>query len=303
MSAQVAVDEAEVELSERAAAEKECAGDVARLALGKEQLEDLRDRARALRPFEHAKHPAPLEDVVAQLTDIRSSVAEVKAKRMAVLRATQKLTALAKEEQVADADRLEGEGSAAAWRATTAIMRRAQRHIAEGALTAMRAGANAVLSGCGIDLAMEVTWGREGKGLADACDACGRPLPASTKVRACPACGEARGPKVVPRLDVLPTSTSGGAMDLAGVAFQLAASAWLRRQRGCAWGAAFIDEPFGTLDAANRRALANHLAVMLPRYGFRQSIVVSHTQETIHALPGRIVVVGGTDGSRLEVEA
>lgn len=302
-SARVALAEYEDELAIRAGAEKECAGDATALTLGKEQLEDLRERARALRPHEHAKHPAPLEAVAEQLAEIRSSAAEVKAKRMAVLRAQQKLSALAKEEEVAAAEHRDADAAAGAWRATTAVMRRAQRHIAEGALAAMRAGANAVFAGCGIDLALEVSWGREGKGPADACDACGRPLPASAKVRACPSCGEARGPKVVQRLDVLPTSTSGGALDLAGVAFQLAASAWLRRQRGCAWGTALIDEPFGALDAANRRALANHLAAMLPRYGFRQSIVVSHTQETAHALPGRIVVIGGADGSRLEVEA
>ena len=58
-----------------------------------------------------------------------------------------------------------------------------------------------------------------------------------------------------------------------------------------------LDEPFSQLDAGNRRAFATHLAAMLSgRYGFSQSFVVSHNQETVAMLPGRIEIT--SDGGR-----
>ena len=68
---------------------------------------------------------------------------------------------------------------------------------------------------------------------------------------------------MVHRLDIELSDRSGAAEDLAGAAFQLSASAWLRSERNSAWSVALLDEPFSQLDAGNRRAFATHLAAML----------------------------------------
>ena len=46
-------------------------------------------------------------------------------------------------------------------------------------------------------------------------------------------------------------------------------------------------------------ALAVHLAGMLGRGAFRQGLVIAHTPAAMDALPGRIVVTGGPDGSTI----
>ena len=173
----------------------------------------------------------------------------------------------------------------------------AQRRVAERAMLAIEDGANALLRECGIDLTVGVRWSREGEGLAKACDACGTPFPTSAKAKQCATCNADRGPLVVHRLDIELSDRSGAAEDLAGAAFQLSASAWLRSERNSAWSVALLDEPFSQLDAGNRRAFATHLAAMLSgRYGFSQSFVVSHNQETVAMLPGRIEIT--SDGGR-----
>lgn len=175
----------------------------------------------------------------------------------------------------------------------------AQRRIAERALTTIEADANALLSECGIDLSVKIVWAREAAtGLATSCDSCGAAFPSSQRVKEC-ACGAKRGPKLTEKLDVEMSDRSGAAEDLAGMAFHLAAAAWLRRERGAAWSVALIDEPFGSLDEANRTALSTHLARMLrSRYGFEQAFVVSHDRETTDALPGRIIIEADAEGSR-----
>jgi DNA repair exonuclease SbcCD ATPase subunit len=176
----------------------------------------------------------------------------------------------------------------------------AQRRVAELALRGIEDGANAMLRECGIDLSVEVRWSREGQGLAKACDACGSPFPASARVKRCERCGAERGQLTVNRLELDLSDRSGAAEDLAGAAIQLSASAWLRGERASGWGTALLDEPFGQLDAANRRAFATHLAAMLRgRYGFEQALVVSHTADTTHMLPGRIEITN--DGGRATV--
>lgn len=173
----------------------------------------------------------------------------------------------------------------------------AQKTAAELALADIEQGANGLLRDAAIDLTIEVRWGREGKGLATHCDACGSPFPKSARVKDCTHCGEKRGKKTIDRLDIELSDRSGAAEDLAGVAFQLAAGAWLRNARSTPWSAAFIDEPFGALDETNRRALASHLTAMLRgRYGFEQAFVVAHDRGIMDAMPGRIVVQGQPGG-------
>lgn len=179
----------------------------------------------------------------------------------------------------------------------------AQQRIAEAALGEIEQGANALLRDAGIDLSVTMRWSREAaSGLAVTCDACGAPFPASQRVKRCERCGAERPPKTVEKLDVDLSDRSGAAEDLAGAALQLAASAWLRRERDVRWSVALIDEPFGALDEANRRAFAAHLVKMLRgRFGFEQSFIVAHSPDVLDAMPARIVVTADEYGSTLEV--
>lgn len=194
-------------------------------------------------------------------------------------------------------------GQIARHREALAILGRggAQKRLAEFALAEIEADANALLVESGIDLSLEVRWAREAAtGLARACDQCGAPFPASQRVKHCDRCKSERGPLLVEKLEVELSDRSGAAEDLAGIGFQLAAAAWLRRARGAAWSVAFLDEPFGALDEHNRRALATHLTAMLrSRYGFEQSFVVAHDRGVMDALPARIEIVGDANGSRV----
>jgi hypothetical protein len=167
----------------------------------------------------------------------------------------------------------------------------AQRRVAERAMREIEEGANYALEECGIDLRVEVRWSREGQGVARQCDECGQPFPSSLKVKQCGRCGAERGALLIHKLDLALSDRSGAAEDLAGAALQLAASAWLRAERGSAWGTAIIDEPTAQLDAGNRRAFMRHLAAMLRgRYAFEQALVVSHDPAATSMLPGRILV-------------
>lgn len=180
----------------------------------------------------------------------------------------------------------------------------AQQRVAEAALAEIREGANALLREAGIDLSVAMTWARDGQGLAATCDACGAAFPPSQRVKRCERCGAERGQKLVERLDVELSDRSGAAEDLAGAALQLAATAWLRAERGVRWSVALIDEPFGALDEANRRAFAAHLAVMLRgRFGFEQAFVISHSPDATDAMPAKIVVSANEYGSTLRVDA
>lgn len=178
----------------------------------------------------------------------------------------------------------------------------AQREVAESALAKIELGANQLLQAAGIDLQVKVSWAREGKGLATHCDACGAAFPKSQTAKVCAVCGAARGPKVVEKLTLEPNDRSGAADDIAGLAFQLSASAWLRRERMAAWSVACIDEPFGQLDRANARALSAHLHAMIRgSFAFRQGFIVAHDQSIMEALPARVQIKGSEQGSTLEV--
>lgn len=179
----------------------------------------------------------------------------------------------------------------------------AQRDVAEGELARISEGANTLLEQAGIDLGIEVSWAREASGLARYCD-CGQAFPSSQRVKSCGRCGAERGPHTVERLDIVPSSRSGAADDLAGLAVQLSAAAWLRGRRGSAWSTVLVDEPFGALDAANRRALSEHLhALLRGRYAFEQAFLVAHDRAIMDAMPRKVIVCGQRDGhSTLRVE-
>ncbi len=176
----------------------------------------------------------------------------------------------------------------------------AQRVLAQRALEAIEHGANVLLGESGIDLSVSLSWSRDASDqLAPVC-ACGYQYSGQREKR-CPECREPRGPKQIDALDVELSDRSGAAEDLAGIALQLGAAAWLREEHAIPWSVAVIDEPFGALDERNRRQFSAHLASMLAsRYGIEQAFVIAHSSDVVDALPNRIQIVA--DATRSWVE-
>lgn len=181
-----------------------------------------------------------------------------------------------------------------------ALLARAPRRLAEGALHLIAREANGILSSAGVELSLGVSWERATKDPAETCDACGAALPRSARVKEC-GCGEARGQKRVRRLDVDLSARSGAAEDLAGLALSLAAGTWLRGERGSGFGLALLDEVGSQLDRSHRRMMAQHLPRMLGAARVEQALVVSHSPESVLSLPGRIVVRSDGKWARVEV--
>jgi len=179
----------------------------------------------------------------------------------------------------------------------------AQREIASGYLAEIEVGANDLLGGAGIDLAVKARWGREGGGLATHCQSCGQPFPLSQKVKECAFCGSVRGPKMIEKLELeLSRASDGAAEDIAGLAMQLSAAAWLRARRQASWAAVFIDEPFAAADARIGQLLAGRLRSLLGgRFSFRQAFVISHNAGLTESMPGRIEIIREANGVRVEV--
>lgn len=178
------------------------------------------------------------------------------------------------------------------------------RIVAEEALAQIGAMANRALITSSIDLTVDVRWEREGTSIAKTCDECGAAFPSSAKVKQCERCGAPRGMNLVNKLEFVLSDVSGAANDLAGGTLQLAAGAWLLRARESQWSAALIDEPFGQLDTFHKRALSRHLASMLAsEYGYRQAFVIAHDTAVLDALPGRIEIIAGKNGSTVRVIA
>lgn len=178
----------------------------------------------------------------------------------------------------------------------------AQKEVAERVLGEVQTRANRLLLNAGIDLQVQVNWSREGDGLASHCDMCGASYPKNLSQKVCAICEAPRGPKVIEKLSLVPSDRSGAADDIAGLAFQLAASSWLRAKRSAAWAVACIDEPFGQLDQANSRALSTHMHAMIrSNYAFEQGFLVAHDAAVMSALPSRVQIVGSVRGSTLRV--
>lgn len=176
----------------------------------------------------------------------------------------------------------------------------AQKEIASAYLGEIEDGANECLGGAGIDLAVKASWGRPGTELASHCSSCGHPFPRGKRAKACEKCGEKRGPHIVEKLELEISSRSNGAAeDVAGLAMQLSAAAWLRARRQAAWSAMFIDEPFAGADARVGELLAGQLVRMLGgRYSFRQAIITSHNAALTEMMPGRILITRLKNGDR-----
>lgn len=273
------------------------------------RLESMRgEAARLIEQIESGDDTPPIEreKLRAALDRAQQAVVELRTERDAYVRAiadVEKADAeLAKIETDARAIQTELEVA----RASLAVLGKqgTQRRLAEGALSEIEARAREMLSAANIPIELAVRWAREGSGLAAACDACGAAYPTSAKVKACARCGAARGPNIVNKLEIELSNRSGAADDLAGAAIQLAASAWLREDRGSAWSVAMLDEPFSALDRSLRRSFASHLTAFLSRrYMVEQAFVISHTPDTVEQLPGRIEVVGDGAWSTARVVA
>lgn len=271
----------------------------------KERVDTMRDRVRVLhKEYKEYKERevgagVSVDEAEDAVLGLEARYSELRASHEAAVRSAKRAAdaQAAMNSAVGERDRLEDDVALAREQLLVFGRGGAQKRVAERALAEIEEGANALLRECGIDLAVEVRWSRQGEGLARACDTCGQPFPASARVKTCARCGADRGPLVVSKLDLVLSDRSGAAEDLVGASFQLSASAWLRADRKSAWGTALIDEPYGSLDEANRRSFATHLATMLAgRYGFRQSLVVSHSADAQEMMPGRVEIE--CDGGR-----
>jgi len=265
--------------------------DLERLRAEARRLKPVHDRWRELIADERSRGDAIEESRLNQQIEIDTRMAATARAALQTIETKQK-TIEACDVTIANAD-----AAAKIAAAGVAVFDRAQRVIAEGVMGDIEARANETLGSCGIELGIRIVWSREGEGFASACGACGQAFPASTKVRQCGRCGAERGPNMTNKLEIDLTDRSGCADDLGGGVLQLAASSWLRGDRGSEWGLAMLDEPFGQMDAANRRAFAGHLPAILRQSGFGQAFVIAHHSSVLDALPGRIEIESDGNGA------
>lgn len=314
-SMQVELGEAEIVLDEadaRQQAARKALDDArnaqAQLAMKEQRLVQLRAKAEELIESvdyidEHG--PAPTADEHrAQLAELDTELEQWRASVAQLTRAIEAHEAHAKELAKVDKRLQALEHDIRLHQEAVAVVGRlgAQREVAEGALGKIQRKANELLQQSGIPLQVAVRWAREGRGLAKHCEACGSAFPASQKVKVCDICGASRGPHLVEKLDIQPSDRSGAADDIAGLAFQLAASVWLRGKRSASWSSTCIDEPFGALDTANSRALSTHLhALIRGNYAFDQGFLVAHDAAVMESLPAQVKIYGGAEGAAIEV--
>ncbi len=175
----------------------------------------------------------------------------------------------------------------------------AQKRVAERAVQAIERVANRDLTTAGVALSLAVRWGRETKQPARQCPQCGSAFQGNS-AKVCAQCLAPRGMQFKPELRVRLSNVSGAATDLAGLAFRCAAFKWLRAKRQVPWSVAVLDEPFGSLDVANKRALAAHVQALVAST-FDQAFVVAHDRALLDGLQKRIVVTGRGDWSTVAV--
>ena len=296
-------DQRELEQRERVrtarAEEHHQAREAVRLRQHAEQrLRDLREEARRLKPQKEKFEAlggarAPTHDMSA-ISNAEVELERVRRHHAVLVGASKQIEAKQKQVAAIDGELAQLEQAARIAGAAATIFGKggAQRRMAEGALGDMEERANAdVLGAAGIALQVGVVWSRETQGLAAACGQCGAAFPASRRVRQCERCGAERGPQMQNRLEIEPSARSGAADDLAGFAFQIGASAWLREDRIAGWGVCMLDEPLGQCDVANRKLISAHLPGILARAGFGQGLVIAHHASILDALPGRIRIV------------
>lgn len=178
----------------------------------------------------------------------------------------------------------------------------AQRVIAERVLGTIVDNGNRKLARCEIDLSFNIVWAREGDGLADQCIKCGAPFPTSRRVKQCQRCNENRGAKLIEKSDIEFSARSGAAEDIIGGAIRLEAGSWFRLDRNSQWGVLFIDEPFGSLDEANREAFSRLILDSCSHeQGNEQAFVVAHHPDVTSILPASIIITRHHNHSTIQV--
>lgn len=280
----------------------------AELREAERKAEDLeRLRAEAVRQGERVEslrqEPVDLDAARAAYEEARREDIEHRERASVAVAAMRQAIAARREISLLEKALAMFEGKRATLAAAAKVLGRrgVRRLVAAPFLDGLGMGANAALASCGVDLSVGVKWEHEGKDPARACEECGRAFPVSAKVKACERCGAPRGRHLVERLEFELSDRSAAAEDLAGIALQLAASAYLREARGCALEMAMLDEPLGACDKHHRREMARAFVAMLSGFGYRQSLVVAHDAATQGSFPGVVLVTGGDKGSRVEV--
>jgi DNA repair exonuclease SbcCD ATPase subunit len=279
---------ARIKVAERTRAEQQLES----LRATARRLKERRDRYESLR----ALPPVPIAEQSDAITIARAE------SRLTLLRRAREANATFTARcQEVRAEVAALEATAEIPEAAALVFERARKQIAEEVLAEVEQNGNDVLATLGIDATVAVRWGREGDGLADACGSCGAAFPASRRVKVCARCGAERGPKVVERLEIVPSRRSGAADDFAGFAVALGASRWLREERGSAWGTTLLDEPVAQVDRAYRRSFASKLPEVLRMSGFGQALVTAHHPDVLETLPGKILVEsqGGRSTARV----
>jgi hypothetical protein len=268
-------------------------------------LKEAKETAAKLEDFVVGDPPAQFD--AAEIDPIVHKLGEAKVLVDRLERATVEVKAVEERMKTRNAQRETNAVVVAELRAAASILGPggAQKAYAAAELGAIEAGANAVLEETCADLRVAIAWGYESPtALAPACGTCGAGFNSTSRAKSCPRCGSARGPKIEEEVRISTSKISGAANDLAGVAVQIAAAAWLRDARGSAWRSMAIDEPFGALDVEHARALGAHLATLLAgRHGFRQAFVVAHSTAAMDAMPARLMITGRADGSSTIEEA
>lgn len=267
------------------------------------QIRQLNDAIKSLPAPSQRAAPTPeaIEAAKAAVEQWRAKLAELGLERVQLNARIETATA-AEMELSQSASMLTGiEAERDLHLAAASVLREARRQIVATALSTIESEANEILQEAGVDLVVTASWSREGSGKAKACPECGASFPESARIKACERCGAPRGKHVVNRLEIVLSDRSGAAEDLAGIALGLAASSWLRTDRGSGWGLALLDEPTAQLDAAHRRMFASHVARMLAKSGFVQSFCVAHHEAVLAALPGRIQIDAGPESSSIAV--
>lgn len=170
-------------------------------------------------------------------------------------------------------------------------------YIAESVISKLEERSNALLVDSGLSIAFAMD--RETRDVSPSCFECGY-LYKGKKDKECPACAAPRGMKRADELEILVEDgsgvledvkmKSGGARALIASAIRLAAGLMLKELRSSRCAFAEIDEPFGALDAENRRGLTNVFSGMLNAVGLEQAFIVSHDTELLDSLPGRVLI-------------
>lgn len=267
--------------------------EVATARSARERLQALQKREEALsKEVDQAKKfpdPPSHDELDTKITSLIGRMAILTSDRGSALRDLEEVKEAESAIAMAQGSLLGLETDLVTARETSVLFQAAKRKVAETALSSIEEVANTMLAESAIDLELAIKWGYEGKDLAKSCEFCGNPFPSSTKVRECLRCSMPRGQHFINKLIIDLSKQSGAMEDLGGIALQLAAGEWLRKERESGWGVLVLDEPIASLDKAHRRTFSQKIGTLL-RQQAEQGFVIAHDAAVLDALPGRILI-------------